>query len=90
MDFDWQTPPFDPGVIGVKDIEETFEDPFNLKFLPEEGKAARFYLLGRSLGGKSIFSVFRTDGRRVRVIFARLMTGEESVFYDRKNAEALI
>jgi uncharacterized protein len=91
MDFDWIDVPFDLSKLPPKDIEESFEDPFSLKFLPEandEGsKGARYYSLGRALSGLSIFSVFWTDGKRYRVIYARRMTPEESYFYERKKAE---
>ena len=47
----------------------------------------RFYNLGKSLGGRAVFSVFWTDGKRYRVIFARDMTGAEYDFFERKKAE---
>jgi uncharacterized protein len=91
MDFDWIDVSFDLSKLPPKDIEESFEDPFSLKLLPEGpeegGKDARYYCLGRSLNGNSIFSVFWTDGKRYRVIFARHMTPEETYFYERKKAE---
>ena len=92
MDFDWLNVTFDFSKVSPKDIEESFEDPFSLKLLPEtEGDSAnaRYYCLGRSLGGISIFSVFWTDGKRYRVIFARPMTAEELHFYERRKVEDL-
>ena len=92
MDFDWIGVPFDLASLPPKDIEESFEDPFALKFLPDaenkDAGSARYFSLGKSLGGQGIFSVFWTDGKRYRVIFSRLMTPEEETFYDRKNSEA--
>jgi uncharacterized protein len=92
MDFDWISPPFDLGALPPKDIEEAFEDPFSLKLLPDtsaEDAQARYFCLGKSLSGAAIFSVFWTDGKRYRVIYARYMTPEESYFYERKKAEDL-
>ena len=92
MDFDWIGASFDLSILPPKDIEESFEDPFSIKLLPDgqEGSAeARYYNLGKSLQGKSVFSVFWTDGKRYRVIFARLMTSGEHEFFERKKAEEL-
>lgn len=92
MDFDWLDVSFDLTPVPPKDIEESFEDPFSLKLLPDEpgeSLAARYYCLGKSLGGRAIFSVFWTDGKRYRVIFAREMTASETEFFERKKAEEL-
>lgn len=92
MEFDWIDVSFDLTVVPPKDIEETFEDPFSLKFLPDahaDTTKARYYNLGKSLTGHGIFSVFWTDGKRYRIIFARLMTQIESDFYERKKMEDL-
>lgn len=92
MDFDWLGVAFDLTKLTPKDIEESFEDPFSLKLLPDdnsEGANARYYNLGKSLNGRAIFSVFWTDGKRYRVIFARDMTNAEADFFDRKKAEDL-
>ena len=92
MDFDWIGAAFDLSILPPKDIEESFEDPFSLKFLPDdnsEGSAARYYNLGKSLGGRAVFSVFWTDGKRYRVIFSRDMTSAEHDFFDRKKAEEI-
>lgn len=93
MDFDWIDVSFDLAKLPPKDIEESFEDPFSLKLLPDNNEdtgrtaTARYFNLGRALGGTPIFSVFWTDGKRYRVIFSRQMTTEESYFYERKKAE---
>ena len=92
MEFDWTEAPFIPKEISAKEIEETFEDPFSIRIMPEldaiEGHEARYFILGRAISNRAIFSVFWTDGKRYRVIFSRLMTPEEETFYDRKNSEA--
>lgn len=91
MEFDWLDAPFDLHTIAPKEIEESFEDPFGLRILPEAEMAgpdhARYFNLGRSVDGRSIFSVFWTDGKRIRVILARAMSPEESSFYERKKQE---
>jgi len=89
MEFDWLDVPFDLKNVTPKEIEESFEDPFSLRLLPDLPEAdARYFNLGRSAADRGIFSVFWSDGKRHRVILARDMTPEETVFYDRKNAEA--
>ena len=91
MDFDWIDVSFDLTKLTPKDIEEAFEDPFSLKLLPDNndgaGADSRYYNLGMALSGGPVFSVFWTDGKRYRVIYARPMTREELNFYERKRAE---
>lgn len=92
MDFDWIDVSFDLAKLPPKDIEESFEDPFSLKLLPDgndNSATSRYFSLGRALGGNPIFSVFWTDGKRYRVIYARPMTTEEAYFYERKKAEEI-
>lgn len=90
MEFDWLDCPFDLRVLPPREIEESFEDPFNLRLLPDfpGGATARYFCLGRTAAGRGVFSVFWTDGKRYRVLCARPMTPDEANFYDRKNAEA--
>lgn len=91
MEFDWLDAPFDLKAISPKEIEESFEDPFSLRLMPEgieDDAKARFFNLGKTLGDRGVFSLFWTDGKRYRVILARDMTAEEATFYDRKNTEA--
>lgn len=92
MEFDWIDPPFDLRAINPREVEESFEDPFSIRLLPDNGDQrgdARYISLGRSLSNRPVFSVFWTDGKSFRVIFAREMTTDEAAFYDRKNAELL-
>ena len=88
MEFDWNNPPFNLDVsLTQKEIEESFEDPFAVRLLPDTPRfsvQARFFNLGMSAGGIGIFSVYRTNGKQVRVIFARPMEPEERFFYQRK------
>ena len=75
MEFDWNNPPFElDGSLTQREIEESFEDPFAIRLLPDSprfGVQARFFNLGMSAGGIGIFSVYRTNGRLVRVLHAR-------------------
>jgi uncharacterized DUF497 family protein len=90
MDFDWQETHFELTELTRRDIEESHEDPFSIRLLPEfedDSRDARYFCLGKSIGNRPIFSVFWTDGKIFRVIFARDMTSAELAFYDRKNAE---
>jgi len=92
MEFDW-TGPFQgsPGAP-CKQVEESFEDPFSLRIMPdtdlEPGREARYFSLGRSVAGKALFSVFWTDGKSHRVVYSRPATADEVVFLDRKTQEA--
>ena len=92
MEFDWKENSFVPQDISLKEIEEAFEDPFSIRLMPEldevAGRESRYFILGRAISNRAIFSVFWTDGKRYRVVFSRLMTPEEETFYDRKNSEA--
>jgi len=90
MDFDWLETHFELKGLTKRDVEESFEDPFSIRLLPEfedDAGDARYFCLGKSLGNKPVFSVFWTDGKAYRVIFARTMTDAELGFYERKNAE---
>lgn len=90
MDFDWLDSPVDLRKVPPKEIEESFEDPFSLRLLPDipaVASEARYFNLGKSMNDQGIFSVFWTDGKKYRVILAREMTPDESSFYERKNSE---
>lgn len=93
MDFDWNNPPFNLNAnLSIKDIEESFEDPFAIKLLPDSPRfsaQARFFNLGLSAGGQGVFTVYRTNGKSVRVIFARTFEPEERFFYQRKMNQTL-
>ena len=90
MDFDWLGVSFNLAGLSPRDIEESLEDPFSLKLLPEDqadGTQARYYNLGKSLAGRAVFSVFWTDGKRYRIVFARAMTASAHEFFERKKME---
>ncbi len=88
MEFDWNNPPFEmQGNMTRQEIEESFEDPFAVKLMPDSarfGVQARYFNLGRSAAGVGIISLYRTNGKMVRVIHARSFSTEEEFFYQRK------
>ena len=87
MEFDWIDPSFELREVLPREIEESFEDPFSVRLLPEGygSREARYFNLGFTTAARPIFSVFWTDGRRYRVIFSREMTAGESAFYQSEN-----
>jgi len=93
MEFDWENPPFQmESSLTPRDVEESFEDPFAVRLLPDSGRFAvqsRYFNLGRSASGQGIFSVYRTNGRQTRVLCARLFTPEEHYFYQKKLNQSL-
>ena len=92
MEFDWLDVSFDLSKVSPKEIEESFEDPFAVRLIPDGGYGddeARYVCLGRSVNGRPLFSVFWTDGKRYRVIVAREMSKEEEGFYERRNAQII-
>ncbi len=88
MEFDWYNPPFElDRTLTSQDVEESFEDPFAVKLLPDSPRfsvQARFFNLGKSATGAGVFSVYRTNGRSIRVLHARPFVPEEEFFYQRK------
>jgi uncharacterized DUF497 family protein len=93
MEFDWANPPFDmDSALSRQEIEESFEDPFAVKLLPDTPRfsvQARFFNMGMTANSTGIFSVYRTNGKQVRIIHARAMQPEEKFFYQRKLDQAL-
>lgn len=93
MDFDWNNPAFDlEPPLTTRSIEESFEDPFAIKLLPDTPRfsaQARYFNFGLSAAGQGIFSVYRTNGKVTRVIFARPFTAEEKFFYQKKASQLL-
>jgi len=93
MEFDWNNPPFNlDSSLTLQEIEESFEDPFAIRLLPDSPRFSvqtRFFNLGISAGGTGIFSVYRTNGKQVRVIYSRSFQPEERFFYQRKLDQTL-
>ncbi|HEX5222358.1 MAG TPA: hypothetical protein VFZ59_22585 [Verrucomicrobiae bacterium] len=75
-----------------REVEESFEDPFAVKLLPDSPRfsvQARFFNLGVTAGGEGVFSVYRTNGKQIRIIYARTFQPEERFFYQRKVDQTL-
>jgi hypothetical protein len=93
MEFDWNNPPFNlNSSLTLQEIEESFEDPFAIRLLPDSSRfsvQARFFNLGMSAGGDGIFSVYRTNGKQIRVLYARPLEPEEKFFYQKKLDQTL-
>ena len=93
MEFDWNNPPFElDSSLSHREVEESFEDPFAIRLLPDSPRfsvQSRYFNLGMSATGLGIFSVYRTNGKLVRVISARLFEPEEKFFYQRKMDQTL-
>ncbi len=91
MEFDWLDSPFDLRKLSPREIEESFEDPFSLRLMPDVEIAgedhARYFNLGKSIEGRPVFTLFWSDGKKIRCILARDMTPEEQSFFERKTAE---
>jgi uncharacterized DUF497 family protein len=93
MEFDWNNMPFElDGSLTQREIEESFEDSFAIRLLPDSprfGVQARFFNLGMSAGGQGIVSVYRTNGKSIRVLHARAFEPQERFFYQRKMDQTL-
>jgi hypothetical protein len=93
MEFDWNNAPFElDSSLTQREVEESFEDPFAIRLLPDSprfGVQARFFNLGMSAGGIGVVSIYKTNGRLVRVLHAREFESEERFFYQRKMDQTL-
>lgn len=93
MEFDWNNPPFAlDSSLSQREIEESFEDPFAVKLLPDTPRFAvqsRYFNLGMTASGIGVFSVYRANGKLVRIIHARPFQPEERFFYQRKMDQTL-
>lgn len=90
MELDLIDVQFDLRDIRPRELEEAFEDPFTVRFLPDNDRpdgVSRFYALGRTVADRYLFFAFSTDGKTARVVAARGMSESERKFYDRKYAE---
>ena len=93
MDIDWSHLPFNlDRSLSLQTIEESFEDPFAIRLLPDSPRfavQARFFNLGVSAAGTGVFTVYRTNGKQVQIIFARPFENDEQFFYQRKANHAV-
>jgi uncharacterized DUF497 family protein len=90
MELDLIDVQFDLAHIKPRELEEAFEDPFAVRFLPDNDRSdgsSRYYALGRTVANRYLFFAFWTDGKTTRVVAAREMADTEHKFYDRKYAE---
>ncbi len=90
MELDLIDVQFDLHDIKPRELEEAFEDPFSVRFLPDNERSdgsSRYYALGRTVADRYLFFAFWTDGKMTRVVAAREMSETEQRFYDRKYAE---
>lgn len=81
---------FDLKSMTPREIEEAMEDPFAIRFLPDNDRPdseTRFYALGRTVADRHLFLCFWTDGKTARVVAAREASEGEQRFYERKYAE---
>ena len=94
MDFDWNTPPFNlSSSLSIQEIEESFEDPFAVRLLPDSPRfsvQARYFNMGMSASGVGVFSLYRTNGKVFRILYARPFEPDERMFYERKLKRTLI
>jgi uncharacterized DUF497 family protein len=85
-------PPFNlDSSLTLQEIEESFEDPSRSVIARFAAVLCRptFFNLGMSAGGIGVFSVYRTNGKQIRVIHARPFQPEERFFYQRKMDQTL-
>ncbi|MFK7850746.1 MAG: BrnT family toxin [Akkermansiaceae bacterium] len=90
MELDLIDAPFDLKKFRPGELEEVLEDPFAIRFLPDndrEDGQSRYYALGRTVADRHLFLAFTTDGKIARVISAREMQDPERRFYDRNYNE---
>lgn len=95
MDFKWEDQSFDfeDSRLCREAVEESFEDPFSVKLMPD-GSAfsvrSRYFNLGKSSKGEGIISCYQANGKVIRVIHARHFVEEENYFYLKKLNEILL
>jgi uncharacterized protein len=93
MEFDWNNSPFKwDSSLTPREVEESFEDSFAVRLLPDSSRfsaQARFFNLGKTAGGVGVFSVYRTNGKLIRVLCARCFSAEEQFFYQKKLNQTL-
>ncbi len=92
MEFDWSNSSFELGSLNQREVEESFEDPFAVRLMPDSprfGVQGRFFNLGMSAGGVGVCSVYRTNGKQLRVLHARPFEPEERFFYQKKMNQTL-
>ena len=93
MEFDWEKQPLQPDCsLKQREVEESFEDPFSVRLLPDSpqfSEKARFFNLGITSSGQGVFSIYRANGKQIRVILARPFEPEELFFYEQQQDKLL-
>ncbi len=93
MEFDWDSHNSRPeGSLKVIEVEESFEDPFAIRLLPDAmrfAEQARYFNLGRASEGQGVFTVYRANGKQIQVILARAFEPEENFFYEKHQSKLL-
>jgi uncharacterized DUF497 family protein len=93
MEFDWEKQPLQPDCsLNQREVEESFEDPFSVRLLPDSpqfSEKTRFFNLGMTSSGQGVFSIYRANGKQIRVIMAREFKPEEIFFYERQYEKLL-
>jgi hypothetical protein len=89
MDFDWDEANLDHierHGIDPDEAEDAVLDEFALDFPVHRGPQgqSRFGVLGRALSRRVLVVILEERGERVRVVTARLATGEERSLYDQE------
>lgn len=86
MDIDLINTHIDLSHIKPKEIEELFEDPFALRFIPDElagSGESRFFSIGQTISQRLLFVCYNTDGKKASIIAVRDASEEENIFYTR-------
>ncbi len=93
MEFDWEKRAERPNCsLKEREVEESFEDPFSVRLFPDAAQFAesvRFFNLGRTAEGIGVFSVYRANGKQIRILCARPFVAEEDFFYERQQKKTL-
>ena len=93
MEFDWESQPLQADCsLKTREVEESFEDPFSVRLLPDSAQfseKARYFNLGQSANGQGVFSIYRANGKQIRVILARPFVPEEQFFYEQQQKKLL-
>lgn len=86
MDIDLINTFVDLKSIKPGEIEEVFEDPFAVKFIPDslfKNGEYRYFTVGQTIAQKILFICFNSDGKKATILAARDASEEESLFYYR-------
>lgn len=85
MDLDLIDTKIDLAKTTPREIEEVLEDPFAVKFIPDNllGDETRYFMIGQTVSQRLLFLCFNTDGKKAQIIAARDASEDETMFYQR-------